>query len=49
MIEQKKTFFEVYPKKWANLMEKEEVKLLRGENFKDLAIPLTVFELWQFY
>jgi len=30
-------------------MEKEKVKLLRGENFKDFAISLTVFELWQFY
>jgi len=30
-------------------MEKEKVKPLWGENFKDFAISLTVFELWQFY
>ena len=36
-------------------MEKEKVKPLRNENFKDfaisfyLAISPTVFELWQFY
>jgi len=30
-------------------MEKEKEKLLWNENFKDFAISLTVFELWQFY
>jgi len=30
-------------------MEKEKVKLLWGENFKDFVISLTVLELWQFY
>jgi len=30
-------------------MNKEIVKFLWGENFKDFAISLTVFELWQFY
>jgi len=45
-IEPKK--FEVGPKKQADLMEKETVKPLRGENFKDIAISLTVFELCQF-
>jgi len=29
-------------------MEKEKVKPLRGEKFKDFAISLTIFELWQF-
>jgi len=37
-IERKTTLFELDPKKWANLMEKEKVKLLWGENFKDFAI-----------
>jgi len=41
--------FEVDPKKYANLMRKEKVKRLRGENFKDFAVSLTVFELWQFH
>jgi len=30
-------------------MEKEKVKPLWSENFKDFATSLTVFELWQFY
>jgi len=30
-------------------MEKENEKALKNENFKDFAIPLTVFELWQIY
>jgi len=30
-------------------MEKEKVKSIWGENFKDFAKTLTVFELWQFY
>jgi len=30
-------------------MEKEKGKVLWKENFKDYAISLTVFELWQFY
>jgi len=30
-------------------MEKEKVKLLWGKHFKDFAISVTVFELWQFY
>jgi len=46
-IEQK-NFFEVGLKKLANLMEKEKAKFLCGRNFKDFAISLTVFELWQF-
>jgi len=30
-------------------MEKEKVNPLWAENFKDIAISLTVFDLWQFY
>jgi len=45
----KKTSFEVDPEKWARLIEKEKVKFRWGVNFKDFAISLTVFELWQFY
>jgi len=30
-------------------MEKEKIKSLKDENFKDFAISLTVFELWQFF
>jgi len=30
-------------------MEKERGKLFGDENFKNFAIFLTVFELWQFY
>jgi len=30
-------------------MEKEKVKILWGENFKDFAISLTVFKLWHFF
>jgi len=30
-------------------MGKEKVKALLDEKFKDFAISLTVFELWQFY
>jgi len=44
----KKNFFEVDPKKWANLTEKEKEELILGENFKYFAMPLTVFEPWQF-
>ena len=29
-------------------MEKEKIKFLKGGNYKDFAISLTVFELWQF-
>jgi len=47
-IEQRKTFFEVNPKE-ANLMEKEKVRTLSVETFKDFAISLTVFEQWHFY
>jgi len=37
------------PKNRQIFMEKEKLQSLWGENFKDFAIFLTVFELWQFY
>jgi len=48
-IEQKKTFFEIDPQKIGYYCGKKKVKFLWAKNFKDFAISLTVYELWQFY
>jgi len=45
---EKKFFFEVDPKNRLSY-GKKKVKPIWSENFKDFAISLTVFELWQLY